>query len=407
MMRKKSALLTPVLMLASLVYFCPGPDASTITIEARRHTALTSDDWEISIDHYFIESGKPRMDKATVVLCHGFNFNSLFWDLDDSISLAKYLTLNGYDVWVPSLRGSGASSKPVISGMKELNRIDLAQLSVRNIQEGLTKAAADFSKGDWTIDDHINKDLPAIVDYVIERSGQDQLYWIGHSMGGIIMYAYLETVGQERIAGFIPIGTMMMMPPPLNEHLIRIAEQESLTKASLIFNTRAAADLRNLTRGVIQYPIEDILLKRENMDEALVQKLFAKCVEDTSAGVVGQFAQSIRFGRMTSASGEVDYSKMLDRITVPTLFMVGGVDGFVTEGALRLAFEGVSSNDKKIMVISKEKGFSADYGHCDILLGRKSKDEVYPVILDWLDWRTQKVSIVARIKRYMKERFSR
>jgi len=191
-------------------------------IRVEEHTVATEDKWRISINRYRLTDRPDGCFKPAVILCHGFNFNNLFWDLDESVSLARYLAEKGYDVWAPSLRGSGKSSKSVISSLKEALKFNLVAL-----KEGITN----FNKFNWTIDDHIQKDVPAIVDYVKKESGFDKVYWIGHSMGGIVMYGYLETVRQDDIAGFIPIGSMTWIDRPLPPHLQKVADQESLLQA--------------------------------------------------------------------------------------------------------------------------------------------------------------------------------
>ena len=75
-------------------------------IENKRYTARTDDGWEISIERYRLDKElAPEKPKAAVILCHGFNINNTFWDLDPRASMARYLAKNGYDVCAPSLRG--------------------------------------------------------------------------------------------------------------------------------------------------------------------------------------------------------------------------------------------------------------------------------------------------------------
>ena len=367
----------------------PGP------LRIKEHIIKTADGWEISISRYIIDTKGAEDPKAAVILCHGFNFNNLFWDLEKKVSLARYLARNGYDVWVPSLRGAGASSKPLISDIRGIVRLDL-----KNLPREIVQAPSNVTKTNWTIDDHVLNDVPAIVNYVKKKSGFEKVYWIGHSMGGIIMFGYLERIAQDDIAGFIPVGSMVIIPSPLTGHLKRIADQEPLLRASLIINTRLAANLRTYSLGKIKYPIEEILLKRENMDEGVIYRLFRNCISDTSPGVVSQFSTSIRTGSMISSDKTYDYSAGIGRVSVPLLIMAGGADAFVDESILRRCYDLVSSADKSLIVCSKRTGYSADYGHCDLLIGRNSRDEIYPVILEWLDRRSMHKSLIDRLREF-------
>jgi polyhydroxyalkanoate synthase len=353
-------------------------------IKTSVYTTKTKDKWEISIDRYNAKDLESTQYKGAVVLCHGFNFNSNFWNIDSRCSLANYLAENGYDVWVPSLRGSGSSSKPLLSRFRSIAKFEL-----KTIPQMFIKGPFDIAKFGWTIDDHISQDVPAIIDFVKKKSGFNKIYWIGHSMGGIVMFGYLETEGQGDIAGFIPVGSMMAIPQPLTPHLETIANQKPLLTASLLVNTTVASQFRNFTLGTVKHPIEELLFERDNMYNDVMFRFFRLCVDDTSAGVVTQFSDSIRKGEISSKDGRYSYTDNMRLIKVPMLIIGGSKDGFVSEKELKVSYDMVSSRDKSLVVFSKANGYLTDYGHCDLILGKNSKAEVYPVILSWLDERTR------------------
>lgn len=383
----------PDVLLKELLGIEAEPYEEPFKIETKTYTARTKDGWEISIERYSVEEEVyVQKPKAAVILCHGFNINNKFWDLDRRSSLARYLAGGGYDVWAPSLRGSGLSSRPILSRVRSLVKFDL-----KSIPQMLVKAPFDIAKLGWTIDDHIYKDVPAIIDLVKEISGFDKVYWIGHSMGGIIMFGYLETEGGDDIAGFIPLGSMMVIPRPLTPHLKTIANQKPLLAASLLVNTTIASQFRNFTFGTIKHPIEELMFERENMRDEVVVRFFRKCIDDTSAGVVTQFSDSIRKGEMMSSDRRYSYTDNMHRIIVPILIMGGSKDGFVDAEALKDSYDMVSSRDKTVVIASKANGYSTDYGHCDLILGKDSEKEVYPLILNWLDKRTMRKSWMEKL----------
>jgi len=346
------------------------------------YSTKTKDGWTISIKRYVKKGMDPKNARAAVILCHGFNINNNFWDLDRRCSPARYLARNGYDVWAPSLRGSGRSSKTTASKLRSIVKFELKELP-----HMLLRTPFDITKFGWTLDSHIHEDVPAIVDFVRKKSGFEKVYWIGHSMGGIVMFGYLETEGQEKIAGFIPVGSMMVVPQPLTPHLEKIANQKQLLKASLLVNTTLASQVSNFTLGAVKSPIEELLLKRENMYDEVVFRFFRTCIDDTSPGVVGQYSDSIRKGEMLSYDGRYSYTDNMRRVTVPTLFISGGSDGFVSEEIMKKCYDAVSSKDKQIIIFSKANGYSMDYGHSDVIVGKNSGKDVYPEILTWLDKR--------------------
>ncbi len=357
-----------------------GSNSSEAGVRVSTHTTRTRDGWGLSLNRYRMRhdgTGKPT---AAVILCHGFNINNQFWDLDENTSLARYLAERGYEVWAPSLRGSGRSSKPLISRVRGLARLDTA-----SVRDTVPSRGVEVARGGWTVDDHVRYDVPAIVEYVREQSGFDQVYWIGHSMGGIIMFAYLETAVQAKIGGFVSVGSMMVLPDPLTPNLRKIANQEPILTASLLINTTIASQLSNITLGAVKSPIEAALLTRSNVEARTLRRFLRNGIDDTSPGVVGQFADSIRAGEMRSRDGGFSYTGNLFRVTVPILFIAGSADGFVTPGMLRASYDAVGSSDKEIVLFSKANGASTDYGHCDLLIGVNSRRDVFPRIRDWLD----------------------
>ena len=90
-------------------------------------------------------------------------------DLDADHSIARLLARRGFDVWIPSLRGTGDSE--------------------HRTQVGTSPEGFDF-------DAYALRDLPAIIGYVREKTNGREVRYIGHSMGGMILYAYLSSGGE-------------------------------------------------------------------------------------------------------------------------------------------------------------------------------------------------------------------
>lgn len=94
-----------------------------------------------------------------VILLHGSFSNRRFWYSPKGIGLGAYLAREGFDVWIPEMRGHG--------------------LSARN-SAYRHNCVADYAR----------YDLPAIAAFVAEQSGQVP-HWIGHSLGGTTLAAAL------------------------------------------------------------------------------------------------------------------------------------------------------------------------------------------------------------------------
>ena len=79
-----------------------------------------------------------------------------------------------------------------------------------------------------------------------------------------------------------------------------------------------------------------------------------------------------------------DYKDNLTKFIHPLLAIAGGADKEAPPEEVLQTMKRVGSTDKIAHVFSKTNGYIADYGHLDLNLGKKVKEEVYPVIAEWL-----------------------
>jgi predicted alpha/beta hydrolase len=101
----------------------------------------------------------PENQGTPIILLHGSFSNRRFWYSPKGIGLGAYLARQGFDVWIPEMRGHG--------------------LSKRNHGYAKNRVA-----------DYARYDVPAIGAFVREQSGQIP-HWIGHSLGGTTLAAAL------------------------------------------------------------------------------------------------------------------------------------------------------------------------------------------------------------------------
>ena len=342
------------------------------------HTAKTADGWTLALKRYRRPGARELL--GPVVLCHGFSYNGAFWDLDEAHSLAGYLADRGFDVWVVSLRGAGASTKPGFSVIKSIITTRLGDLPAT-----IPQATLDPRKFNWTVDDYIDNDVPAIISYVTRATGRPKLWWVGHSMGGMILYAYLERTPDAPVAGFVAVASPMTIPQPPNDVLKGIVQQAGLLKISaLAVNTTLPAKLTSPLGGTIQTPLDTLFYNRENMEPATIANLFLNVVEDVPQGVLDQFNAMIRTGEFKRVDGSYNYTENLDKVKVPILLLAGQVDNLAPPEVVRFAYRRVSSTDKTFRMFGRVNGYRANYGHNDLILGKYAREEVFPLIERWL-----------------------
>ena len=156
--------------------------------------AYTEDGWRLGVRHYRPE--QPQPGKLPVVLCHGLGLNATFWTITDN-HLPSQLAARGYDVYVFDIRASGENA--------HLGRCDRIN---QHLRQTFLEERGERS---WTVDDLVKYDVPAILDYVQRETGKDRVNWIGHSLGGMLIFPYLELAPHpERIANFIGMGSTIV-----------------------------------------------------------------------------------------------------------------------------------------------------------------------------------------------------
>ena len=74
----------------------------------------------------------------------------------------------------------------------------------------------------------------------------------------------------------------------------------------------------------------------------------------------------------------------------PLLVISGGMDRIVPPERVSPWTTAVSSADKTYIEASRQFGFSADYGHLDLVMGDAARDEIHEPISQWLGERINK-----------------
>ena len=331
--------------------------------------ALTDDGWKLGIRHY--RPARPDPSKHPVVLCHGLGLNGTFWTITDN-HLPKQLTERGYDVYIVDLRGSGASRRTgPVGHMNSLIR-----------QTFLLEIGAHR----WTMDDQALHDVPAILDYVQNETGDDRINWVGHSLGGMLLFPYLElTPENHRIATFVAMGSPAILAEAPERKMLGANRQLRVLLAAI--STGRAARMLMFGRPSGLESIDRLYYSAENVDRRTVDRFYGYTLEDPGRGALDQLAHYLEKGHLLSADQKTDYVARLGEIREPTLFIAGDGDVMASRVSCEKTYEAIGSPDKAIISFGKAGGYSHDYGHCDLVWSRNAPREVFPAIADWLDAR--------------------
>lgn len=319
---------------------------------ARIEFARTPDGWDLALHHYPSKhAGRPP-----VILCSGYSCNRLFIDFDDRYSLARFLARRGFDAWVIEFRGHGFSES----------------------------AGSKRNRG-WTFDELVELDVPAAIAYVREQSGGARPVWIGHSMGGMVAYAALGHIRalDESLAGLVTIASPVAFPRVaswmmrvLGQMLMALPFPQHLPQHNVLVALWWM--LGRSTRVAVG-------MNPRNVDYRAFGQVLRQSICNVPRSMLRQVAQWSLTGEFQSVDKKVDYRANLTRIRTPTLVVAGAVDYLATPEMVRFAYEHISSRQKRYREFGTRQGDSVDYGHVDLIFGRRAPEEVFPTISAWLE----------------------
>jgi len=127
-------------------------------------------------------------------------------------------------------------------------------------------------------------------------------------------------------------------------------------------------------------PMLHSLFNEANVSAEVVASLAAGGLEDIRAPLLDELAVWCGEGQGVGSSFAGDFGAP----SVPALFVAGRVDALAPPWAVQAAWERWESADKQFVVLGEGWGQAQDYGHLDLVLGDGVRDEVFPLILDWL-----------------------
>jgi len=371
------------LLLSGLAGCCGAPDG----MEIKYYYTKTEDNITLGLKRF-----KPAVvaaDTDPVILCHGFSYNMLFWDLAEEASLPRYLAEAGYDVWLVSLRGSAPSSQPFLSAVRKLAHfhLDPEMLTMR------LNRLRDLAMRNWSVDDHILYDVPTTLRYVREQTGHDQVHWVGHSMGSMVMFGYLDYEPGEKareLNSFVGIAAPMAVFHPLSDPLNFLLEQENVLKVgSTILGSSSTATL-GMIFGNMNTPMDKLFYNGKNMNELVLRSLFNQAGEEIGPNQFKQLLEMVRSERFWSLDKTIDYTSLLGEVKTPTFLLAGTVDNMATPESVRYTWRNLGSKDKKFRLYGRVNSYRNDYGHNDLVIGEHVRLEVYPEILAWLEGHKRK-----------------
>ncbi|MGB9613683.1 MAG: alpha/beta fold hydrolase [Candidatus Margulisiibacteriota bacterium] len=245
-----------------------------------------------------------------------------------------------------------------------------------------------------TFDQLVNRELPLLIDYVCKDAQTDSLSWIGFSMGGMLIYAYLSKTKDQRIKNIVTIGS----PVSLTQIITRLISYGNLLSKALGFEEKTLMGtisenfvpltrlIANLPGGILRFNLlAPTLYNPTNISNKTLRLLFGKVVEPIPSGLENSFIHFFRNG-FSSLSGDFDYLQAMRSLRNENknfLFFFGQLDLMAPPDSIRLAHESITPGKKDNLIGVKGAG------HIDLIIGHHSQEEVWEPSLSWIEEKSQ------------------
>jgi predicted alpha/beta hydrolase len=323
------------------------------------HHVATDDGWNLALHRYL---PKKQKYQESLILVPGFCANRYNFDFDKDRSLAEHLVEQGFIVWILELRGVGWSK---MQG-RQKNRWDIS------------------------FKDYIEQDAPAALATIRKVDDQAPIFWIGHSMGGLIGYVMAGSTNDDGkhvngISGLITISSPIKIS--------KAKYIKSLRPLIYFLSIRGVVPFRSCARffspfcGWPPSLLSGKIIRPDSVSGYTLRQCMVNLVDNTTAKVIRQFLHWSRSGSFESKDGQDNYMDKVKKIDKPVLIMACQTDHVAPPSAVIPAYENIPAEDKQLRVFGSDSGDDYDFGHGDVLLGDHSAEVVYPEISDWLTLR--------------------
>lgn len=340
------------------MYARPRGDPGAHVVREDR-AVVTPDGWRLAVVRYHPERPAHR---HPVLVVHGIVTNARYFDLDAKHSFLRWMAARGWDVWAVSLRGTGESEHArEASGPDELKH---------------------GHGWDYDFDTFAKLDVPAVAKEMLAVTGADSVDYVGHSMGGLVLYAALAR-RTLAVHAAVACGSPVRFRWGTRLDTLLADALPVVTRLSSL-PVRSPSSLYVPITLRLPSPLDPLLMNPDNVDPESYRAFVAVGVDDLSGPLVRQFARFVRDDDFVSDDGALDYRAALARLSTPLLVVAGKVDNLAPPWAVAPAYRDWGTKDKQWLLAGEESGLSADYGHLDMFLGEKASKDLWPRIEKFL-----------------------
>lgn len=218
----------------------------------------------------------------------------------------------------------------------------------------------------------------------------DKLFAIGHSMGGILLYALLsrcEFEGRDpKLAAIVTLASSLDYTASNSslKMLLPLANPAQVLNVPVVplgAMLSAAYPLSSSPPYVLSW-LNNLISAEDMMDPELLKKLVLNNFCTIPAKLILQLTTAFREGGLRDRSGTFFYKDHLRKSSVPVLALAGDQDLICPPEAVYETVKLIPDHLVTYKVFGQPGG--PHYAHYDLVGGRLAVEQVYPCIVEFL-----------------------
>ena len=230
------------------------------------------------------------------------------------------------------------------------------------------------------MDDYLLRDIPASLDFITKHTGFARVHWIGHSMGGMLLYAYVAAFGAEKVAAAATLGA----PPGFDGVNFQTPHAvfwlQRLCPPLFQYILKGITPLLNVWKPRFRF----VPVNWDNIHTDVTPRTFFNVIEAIPPRAAQELAGWATTKTWRMRNGELDVLASLKKLQIPIFAIFGGADALTPGQNARAFFEALPADYKKMLILSKESGYAEDYDHVDLAFGKNGVADVFEPIAEWL-----------------------
>ncbi|KAK7836205.1 triacylglycerol lipase 2 [Quercus suber] len=313
------------------------------------HKVTTKDGYILGVQRIPVGRTSKMANRPPVLLQHGILMDAATWLFNSpNKSLAFILADNGFDVWMGNNRGTISSR-----GHTSLSAIDPAYW-------------------DWTWEQLVSDDLPAMYDYIHNQTGQ-KLYYVGHSLGTLLA---LASFSQEKLVNMTKSAALLCpiaYTGQVTSMFPRAIANTFLAEGTYMLGLRefisGGSVVGKLLEGVCHLPLIDC--------SNLVSTIAVLRAGNVAKYDYGDESENMkRYGQSTPPL----YNLTRIPKDIPLFMGYGGADSLSDVNDVNRLLDNIKDHQKDKLVLQ----YRDNYAHFDFVMAENARSVVYDPLLAFL-----------------------